>query len=260
MQILYLRLQHNFNQTFFYGLISRVKWVIQLYHHVILLFNFTFWCLWSFLFLSLLILSVLLDFLNSRNGYIVKIVLCYCIPFWSGVSIISFTLYSCYYVIKVFFHSILFIFCYFSVIFTTISVRINKILFLKIRFAATCWHKHPSNPASCNADRRPAEPMGARGLLRLDQSPASPLLSGRGRGAGRRAGCAAIDALRLLEDTPGSSFLLAAPSPRPSRAAVMVSHSLALPMICFTALWALVGVVAPFLVPKGPNRGWVLGG
>uniref|UniRef100_A0A8C6LW19 ATPase H+ transporting V0 subunit e2 n=1 Tax=Nothobranchius furzeri TaxID=105023 RepID=A0A8C6LW19_NOTFU len=35
----------------------------------------------------------------------------------------------------------------------------------------------------------------------------------------------------------------------------MVSHSLALPMICFTALWGLVGVVAPFLVPKGPNRG-----
>lgn len=25
--------------------------------------------------------SVLLDFLNSRNSYIVKIVLCYCIPF-----------------------------------------------------------------------------------------------------------------------------------------------------------------------------------
>uniref|UniRef100_A0A3Q3KBL0 Uncharacterized protein n=1 Tax=Monopterus albus TaxID=43700 RepID=A0A3Q3KBL0_MONAL len=38
----------------------------------------------------------------------------------------------------------------------------------------------------------------------------------------------------------------------------MVSHSLALPMICFTTLWALVGVVAPFLVPKGPNRGKVL--
>ncbi|KAG7256948.1 hypothetical protein CRUP_015060 [Coryphaenoides rupestris] len=35
----------------------------------------------------------------------------------------------------------------------------------------------------------------------------------------------------------------------------MVSHSLALPMICFTTLWGLVGVVAPFLVPKGPNRG-----
>nr|XP_040043086.1 ATPase H+ transporting V0 subunit e2 [Gasterosteus aculeatus aculeatus] len=38
----------------------------------------------------------------------------------------------------------------------------------------------------------------------------------------------------------------------------MVSHSLALPMICFTALWALVGVVAPFLVPKGPNRGVIV--
>ncbi|MED6254793.1 hypothetical protein ATANTOWER_000311 [Ataeniobius toweri] len=38
----------------------------------------------------------------------------------------------------------------------------------------------------------------------------------------------------------------------------MVSHSLALPMICFTTLWALVGVVAPFLVPKGPNRGVIV--
>lgn len=39
------------------------------------------------------------------------------------------------------------------------------------------------------------------------------------------------------------------------RIVAMVSHSLALPMICFTTLWGLVGVVAPFLVPKGPNRG-----
>ncbi|KAG7220289.1 hypothetical protein INR49_018281 [Caranx melampygus] len=38
----------------------------------------------------------------------------------------------------------------------------------------------------------------------------------------------------------------------------MVSHSLALPMICFTTLWGLVGVVAPFLVPKGPNRGVIV--
>ncbi|XP_034392646.1 ATPase H+ transporting V0 subunit e2 [Cyclopterus lumpus] len=40
--------------------------------------------------------------------------------------------------------------------------------------------------------------------------------------------------------------------------AAMVSHSLALPMICFTTLWGLVGVVAPFLVPKGPNRGVIV--
>ncbi|KAL7842923.1 hypothetical protein SRHO_G00246120 [Serrasalmus rhombeus] len=38
----------------------------------------------------------------------------------------------------------------------------------------------------------------------------------------------------------------------------MVSHSLALPMICFTILWGLVGVVAPFFVPKGPNRGVII--
>lgn len=35
----------------------------------------------------------------------------------------------------------------------------------------------------------------------------------------------------------------------------MVYHSVALPLICFTTLWALVGGVAPFFVPKGPNRG-----
>uniref|UniRef100_A0A8C7ML09 ATPase H+ transporting V0 subunit e2 n=1 Tax=Oncorhynchus kisutch TaxID=8019 RepID=A0A8C7ML09_ONCKI len=34
--------------------------------------------------------------------------------------------------------------------------------------------------------------------------------------------------------------------------------SFALPMICFTTLWALVGIVAPFFVPKGPNRGVVI--
>ncbi|XP_028311134.1 ATPase H+ transporting V0 subunit e2 [Gouania willdenowi] len=42
------------------------------------------------------------------------------------------------------------------------------------------------------------------------------------------------------------------------RTITMVSHSLALPMICFTTLWGLVGVVAPFLVPKGPNRGVIV--
>lgn len=29
----------------------------------------------------------------------------------------------------------------------------------------------------------------------------------------------------------------------------------ALPFIVFTALWGIVGIVAPFFVPKGPNRG-----
>lgn len=37
----------------------------------------------------------------------------------------------------------------------------------------------------------------------------------------------------------------------------MVYHSVALPLICFTTLWGLVGGVAPFFVPKGPNRGWI---
>ncbi|XP_058274266.1 ATPase H+ transporting V0 subunit e2 [Hemibagrus wyckioides] len=38
----------------------------------------------------------------------------------------------------------------------------------------------------------------------------------------------------------------------------MVYHSVALPLICFTTLWALVGGVAPFFVPKGPNRGVII--
>ncbi|XP_034234605.1 V-type proton ATPase subunit e-like [Thrips palmi] len=28
-----------------------------------------------------------------------------------------------------------------------------------------------------------------------------------------------------------------------------------IPFIFFTALWAVVGIVLPFVVPKGPNRG-----
>lgn len=31
----------------------------------------------------------------------------------------------------------------------------------------------------------------------------------------------------------------------------------ALPFIVFTVLWGGIGVVLPFLVPKGPNRGYV---
>lgn len=29
----------------------------------------------------------------------------------------------------------------------------------------------------------------------------------------------------------------------------------ATPIIIFTALWGVVGIVLPFIVPKGPNRG-----
>ncbi|XP_026481228.1 V-type proton ATPase subunit e 2-like [Ctenocephalides felis] len=31
----------------------------------------------------------------------------------------------------------------------------------------------------------------------------------------------------------------------------------AIPFIIFTVLWGIVGVVLPFIVPKGPNRGIV---
>lgn len=31
----------------------------------------------------------------------------------------------------------------------------------------------------------------------------------------------------------------------------------AVPFIIMTALWGIVGVVLPFVVPKGPNRGLV---
>ncbi|PSN56286.1 hypothetical protein C0J52_00403 [Blattella germanica] len=30
-----------------------------------------------------------------------------------------------------------------------------------------------------------------------------------------------------------------------------------IPVIVFTALWAIVGIVLPFVIPKGPNRGWL---
>lgn len=30
------------------------------------------------------------------------------------------------------------------------------------------------------------------------------------------------------------------------------------PIIIFTAFWGVVGIVLPFLAPKGPNRGYVL--
>ncbi|XP_069677801.1 V-type proton ATPase subunit e 2-like [Periplaneta americana] len=29
----------------------------------------------------------------------------------------------------------------------------------------------------------------------------------------------------------------------------------AIPVIIFTVLWAVVGIVLPFVIPKGPNRG-----
>ncbi|GLH13151.1 Uncharacterized protein GBIM_17776 [Gryllus bimaculatus] len=31
----------------------------------------------------------------------------------------------------------------------------------------------------------------------------------------------------------------------------------AVPVIIFTILWGVVGIVLPFVVPKGPNRGWL---
>lgn len=30
----------------------------------------------------------------------------------------------------------------------------------------------------------------------------------------------------------------------------------AIPVIVFTVLWGVVGIVLPFVVPKGPNRGY----
>ncbi|NXG38414.1 VA0E2 ATPase, partial [Dromaius novaehollandiae] len=38
----------------------------------------------------------------------------------------------------------------------------------------------------------------------------------------------------------------------------MTAHSFALPLVLFSAFWGLVGVAAPWFVPKGPNRGWLI--
>lgn len=32
----------------------------------------------------------------------------------------------------------------------------------------------------------------------------------------------------------------------------------AVPVIVFTLLWGVVGIIMPFVVPKGPNRGLVI--
>ncbi|KAF6739438.1 V-type proton ATPase subunit e 2 [Oryzias melastigma] len=97
-------------------------------------------------------------------------------------------------------------------------------------------------------------PYVRSGFTRILQ-PITARVSSVGGTTGRLlASSAAIDECSFQEDESTES-------PRVCvfvRVAAMVSHSLALPMICFTTLWALVGVVAPFLVPKGPNRGVIV--
>ncbi|NWH68403.1 VA0E2 ATPase, partial [Geococcyx californianus] len=38
----------------------------------------------------------------------------------------------------------------------------------------------------------------------------------------------------------------------------MTAHSFALPVVLFSAFWGLVGIAAPWFVPKGPNRGVII--
>lgn len=100
----------------------------------------------------------------------------------------------------------------------------------------------PAVAASAAALRRPLS-------VRWSKRPSPPMGGGRAVSARR--------SLRRLAVARGSGrdVSLSGGCGRAAAGAAMTAHSFALPLVLFSAFWGLVGIAAPWFVPKGPNRG-----
>lgn len=101
--------------------------------------------------------------------------------------------------------------------------------------------------AGCSFAERGAQGGGGRGPGRsgrglAEPSRTTPPMGSDGVGSAARSG-------RRLAARRGSG------RGRVRCGAAMTAHSFALPLVLFSAFWGLVGIAAPWFVPKGPNRG-----